>query len=200
MTKQELVQKFKARPLSWSSISSFEWDKEQWYKRYVMGLKEPESTEMMFGKAFATSIEDGTCEVKELMEALPKKKEHKFNVMFGEIPMLGYADAFCEETFKEIGEVKTGKKKWDQKRVDEHGQITLYALFNFITNKVKPEDTIFTLYWIPTQDNGDFSISFVKPIKVHTFKTKRTMHDILLFSAHIRNVFAEMLSFIEEHV
>lgn len=195
----EKINEWKKRPLSWSSISSFEWNKEDWYKKYILGEKDPETEEMRFGKKFAQSIEDGTCSVKELMDALQKKKEQKFEVVFNGIPMIGYADAFCDEHFKNIDEVKTGVKKWDQKRADQHGQVTLYALFNFITNKIKPEDTTFKLYWVPTQRNGDFSISFVEPIKVHVFKTKRTMSDIVQFGAYIKRIHKKMQEYIESY-
>lgn len=183
---------FHERPLSWSAISSFEYSPEQWYDNYVLSKKNPESEEMKFGKAFANSIEDGTCANKELLDLLQKKKEHKFNVVFSGIPLIGFADAFCDKTFKILDEVKTGKKAWDQKRANEHGQLTMYALMNFITNKIRPEDTTFTLYWCPTQANGDFSISFVKPIKTHVFKTKRMMNDILQFGLRIKRVVKEM--------
>jgi len=199
MQTKQTIEQFRQRPLSWSSISSFEWDREEWYQKYIMGQQSIESVEMKFGKDFALSIEDGSCSVKDLMDNLETKKEHKFHVMFGEIPLVGFADAFCDKTFKKLNEVKTGKKEWDQKRVDEHRQIDMYLLMNFITNKVKPEDVECTLFWLPTKDNGDFSISFVEPITVHKFKTKRTMRDILVFSAYVRNIYVEMINFIHNH-
>lgn len=212
----------KKRPLSWSQISSFEWDKEEWYFKYrihgdcrrfneetgeqafcvVAGCADMNcpvvktTVEMEFGKKFAKSIEDGNCIVPELMEKLKGKKEFPFkNIMFGDIELVGYADDFCPTTFKKLDEVKTGKKKWDQKRVDSHGQIDMYLLMNWIANKVRPEDVICHLHWIPTQDNNDFSITFIVPIKVHTFETKRNMQDILKFGARVNRIYQEMQDF-----
>lgn len=190
----------KSRAMSWSSISSFEYDKEQWYRKYVLNHKDDPSKEMIFGKEFAESIEKGTCTYPGLMERLQKKKEHAFQVMFGKIPLIGYADAFCDEKFKNLDEVKTGKREWNQKRADEHGQIDMYLLMNYITNKVAPEDVTCTIHWCPTQDNGDFSITFVEPMEVKSFRTKRTMQQILAFGARINRVYKEMEDYCQNHV
>lgn len=185
------------RPQSWSSLSSFWWDKEEWFMRYILGVKSPETAELKFGAAFAKSIEDGSCDIPELMQHLTGRKEHPFKVMFGKIPLMGYADDFDPVTFKRLEEVKTGKKPWDQKRVDEHGQIDMYLLMNYISNKIKPEEVRCRLHWLPTEQNGDFSISLIRPIKVHTFETRRTMQQILNFGMKINRTYREMQEYVE---
>lgn len=182
----------KTRPLSWSAISSFEYDPEQWYKKYVLKEEQEETKEMLFGKKLATALELGRCEIPDLVAKLPYKKEHPFKVVFGKIPLIGFADDFDHKTFRTLNEVKTGKKTWDQKRADEHGQFDMYLLMNYITNKVPPEEVRCFLHWLPTQDNGDFTISFIEPIRVHTFETKRTMAQVLGFGARINRVYREM--------
>lgn len=205
---KEHVKRFKDRPLSWSSLSSWEWDKKQWAKKYLDGIDEVPGPELIFGKAFAESIENGSCKVQQLMSALQSKKEHEFSCTFGKIKLIGYGDAFCDKTFKILDEVKTGVKEWDQKRVDQHGQLTMYAFLNFIINKIKPEDMTFNLYWIPTVkkelENGDFGgfdyqIDFKKPITVNKFTTKRTLQDIIAFGAYIKKTHAEMLAYAEAY-
>lgn len=199
------------RAMSWSSFSSFSKelseyaDPEKWYRKYVLNEKERDTPELIFGKKFAKSIEDG----KPLAPVtLLTKAEHPFKVMYNKIPMVGYVDAFCTNTQKKIGEYKTGAKAWDQKKVDRHGQITFYALFNFITNKVRPEDTEFFLEWIPTKkiprNNGDFSgfdydIDFVYPIEVVRFNTQRSMSDVLTMGSLINKVYKEMEDYCENH-
>jgi len=188
------------RPLSWSAISSFEWDKEQWYQSYIMRAPFIASPEMEFGKKFADS-----CEVGKPMAPVTmlSKMEQKFNVVFNGIPLVGYADTFDDVTKRETGEYKTGVKKWDQKRVDGHGQITMYALMNFITNGAKPDECKFFLEWIPTTRtaNGDFSVTIAlkQPVKVHKFYTKKTMADILLFGVLINKVVLEMQKYVRAH-
>jgi hypothetical protein len=207
----------KERPLSWSAISSFEYDPEQWWNKYCLHGKcirancfidpgnpnacplNQTTKEMLFGKKIADSIEDGTCTIPGLLERLQEKKEHPFKCHFGKIPLIGFADAFCDKTFKILDEVKTGKKKWDQKRVDYHGQLDMYLLQNWIMNKIKPEEVTVTLHWIPTQDNGDFSISFVEPVRVQSFKTKRTMRDILNFGMRINKIYKKMKKYTKNH-
>jgi hypothetical protein len=205
---------------SWSSFSSFWWDKEEWYEeRIVHGRckREPvlvclifpdqpdkcpkakKSREMEFGAAFAKSIEDGTCPYPDLMRHLTGRKEHPFRVMFGKIPLVGYADDFDQETFLRLEEVKTGKKAWDQKRADEHGQFDMYLLMNLITNKIKPQDVKCRLHWLPTQENGDFSISFIEPVRVRTFETKRTMQQVLNFGMKINKTYREMIDFVKNY-
>lgn len=178
----------KTRPLSWSAIASFRYNPEQWYSKYILKEKQEDTSEMRFGKLIADSFQTK----KPLAPVvLYPVVEQKLSVMFSGIPLVGYMDTYDPKTY-DFREFKTGKKKWNQKRSDEHGQLKMYALMLFITHKVKPEDYSIHLDWIPTQDNGDFSISFVKPIKIHSFRVKLTMRDILNFGLYIKETYAEM--------
>lgn len=186
----------KNRPLSWSAISSFEWDPEQWYRRYILNIQEPPSKEMEFGKVFAKSCEDR----KPLAPVtLLNKMEHKFEIVFDGIPLVGYADTFCTDTKKKIGEYKTSKKPWTQEKVDGHGQLTMYALMNFVTNKIKPEELEIFLENVQTHEGGDFTLDFIQPIKVHHFKTKRSMKDVLKFASRIKDTVRQMDEYCEQH-
>ncbi len=189
---------YKDKPLSWSQISSFRYNPESWYKRYILGEKEPDTPELIFGSSVGKKLEvDPT-----YLPQVPRhnKMEHAFSVVFNDIKMVGFCDSFCIDTNKKLLEYKTGVKAWDQKRADEHGQITMYALMNYITNKIKPEDMEIQLVWLPTQkkESGDFKreISFVDEQNIKIFKTKRTMGDILRFGAEIKKVYEEMDAFV----
>ena len=186
-----------SRPLSWSAISSFEYDKEQWYQNYIIGNKQPPSKEMLFGKTFADS-----CEKRKPLApvTLLSKMEHPFSVVFNKIPLIGYADTFCDKTNKKIGEYKTSKTMWTQKKVDGHGQITMYALMHYITTKTKPEEVEFFLESVLTEETGDFKVQLKEPIEVFHFKTKRTMGDILSFGARINKTVQEMENYISNRV
>ncbi len=201
------------RPVSWSMISSFMYDPEQWFDKYIKHgpctkefcfiFKLPSaeckcpisnsSKEMEFGKFIGKKLETDP----KFLPQIPRhsRMEHPFeNIKFGKLTLVGYLDTFCDKTFKKIGEFKTGKKPWDQTRADNHGQLTMYCLMNYLVNKIRPEDTEIFLAWMPTQDNSDFSISFVEPIEknIRIFKTKRTMMDILQFGKIINNVYKQM--------
>lgn len=199
----EQITTWSERPLSWSQLSSFAWNKDDWYTKYVLGIESPLSPELIFGKAFADSCEAST---PLAPVTLLSKQELPLDAALDGIKLFGYVDTIDEATLAETGEFKTGAKPWDQKRVDGHGQITMYALMNFLQNKVHPEKAKFWLEWIPTKkvyrDNGDFSgydydIVFASdPPEVIHFDTKRTMRDILAFASYIKTTRKEMEEFI----
>lgn len=197
---------FKTRPLSWSAISSWEYNPAEWYSKYILNKKEKPNPEMIFGKKFADS-----CEARKPLApvTLLNKMEQPFNFVFNGVPMVGYADTFDDLNKNHTGEYKTGVKPWDQKRVDDHGQITMYAMGNFVTNKIKPETCRFFLEWIPTKkvprENGDYSgfdydIVFAdKPPKVHNFTTVRTMSDIVAFGVRINKTVEAMQAYVDNY-
>ena len=201
----------KKYPLSWSSIALFtgvyagkekslEQCKEEWYKKYVL-LEQPVFTErekarMKLGTDVGKRLEvDPT-----YLPQVPRygKDEYKFSVCLGgKINLVGYADTFDHVTCKRLGERKTGAN-WDQKKVDDHGQITLYCLMNLIQNKIRPEDTEIHLCWLPTEEieHADFHYEFklVDNIesKIKIFKTKRTTIQVLKFAEFIKDTYSEM--------
>lgn len=185
------------RSLSWSAISSFSYDPEQWYQKYVLNIQQDTTKEMEFGSAIGKKLELDPSFLPQIQRH--NKMEHEFVVKFGKLQLIGFADSFCDKTFKKLAEFKTGKKAWDQKRADEHGQIDMYLLMNYIINKVKPEEVEVDLVWMPTQDNSDFSISFVEPIvdNIKIFRTKRTMADILRFGERIKRTYKDMEAYAE---
>lgn len=189
----------KTRPLSWSAIASFEYSPKQWHDKYIKKEDQIDSPEMFFGSEFAFSCERG-----EPMRpvTLLSKMEQSLEFEFDGIPIVGFMDTFDDKTLKEIGEYKTGVKEWDKKRVDNHGQITLYALGNYILNKVRPEECKFWLEWMPTikvpRDNNSYSgfdyeiqLDPAFPLPIH-FDTKRTMQDLLTFGLRIKKTLSDM--------
>lgn len=179
----------KKRPLSWSAISSFHYDKEQWYRKYVLGLKEEPSREMEFGKKFSKSIEDGTPLIP--IVTIYDRVEYPLKVTFSGIKLCGFIDTFSHKG-KKIREYKTGKKEWDYARAMDHGQLKMYALCLYLQHKIKPEDLTIHLDWFPTCENENFEIQFVSPPRVHPFEVKLTMTDILKFGAFIKDTIKKM--------
>ena len=202
MTLEEKLEKFHKRPLSWSSYSSFLYDKEEWYRKYILDEREPPSKEMIFGSRVGKRLEKDPTFLPQIIRY--DKMEHPFSVIFAGIPLIGYADTFCTVTNKKLGEFKTSRVGWDQKKVDGHHQLTMYLLMHYITTKVKPEDVEITLWEIPTvkTEDGEFNvkIDFLEPLEenIKFYKTKRTMTDILSFGAEIKKVYKQMEEFIKE--
>lgn len=185
----------KERPLSWSAISSFEYDPEQWYKRYVLKQDEPASLEMLFGKVTGEKLANDA----RFMPDVPRGTiyEYELRTKLGSIPLIGFIDSYVEHT--NLEEYKTGKKAWDQKRADEHGQITMYLLMLYLMHGVSPETIECRIHWLPTKDNNDFTIGFVDPSSYLTFTTKRSMVDVLTFGKRINKTYKLMEDYCKNH-
>lgn len=202
MTKQykEHLKAWKERAFSWSQISSFEYDPEQWYKKYFLkDGEEYETEEMKFGKTVGEQLATNP----KFLPQVPRLTtfEKPFNVKFGKIMLKGFADGFCEITRRKFDEYKTGVKPWDQKRADEHGQIDMYLFMHYLDEKIRPEECECRLIWLPTvrKEDGDFKveIKLVEPVVPQVFRTKRTMQDLMVFGARINSVNKEMQIYAE---
>lgn len=196
--KKFSIYKFlETRPLSWSAISSFEYDPEQWYRRYILDEKEPPNKEMVFGKMIGERLASDKNFLPQVDRHLTF--EQKLEVRFGKIPMIGFMDTshLPEKKFREF---KTGKTAWTQKRVDEHGQIDMYLLMIYIAHRIKPEEMTVHLDWLKTVEHGDFTITLTEPVELYTFKTKRTMAQLLKFGAHINRIVTEMEEYANSRV
>lgn len=182
----DFIKTWSARPYSWSQHSSWQYDKNQWYDRYILGNKTPSSPALEFGKKFADAAEWGTPMAPILVYPIT---EHGITAKLDDLEMVGFLDGWHPEE-KKLIEYKTGKAKWDQKRVDEHGQLTFYALLHYLANQIKPEDIHMTLQWLPTTTLPDFTFGLIG--EIHTFETSRTMRDTLILAADIKSTRIEM--------
>lgn len=209
------------RSFSWSAISSFEWNKEQWWNKYVLHKNckndRPEQNEIAF--CFVTNSRDPECPVVKktielafgsmIDERLQNDPEflpdvvrypilqHKMKVEYNGIPLIGVADTFrraIQPNTNALRDYKTGRKAWDQKRADDTGQLTMYCLLLWLIEKIRPEEIELYIDWLPTHI-VDADITFVEPVAVHTFKTKRTMRDVLKFGQRITDTYAEMIEY-----
>jgi hypothetical protein len=121
--------------------------------------------------------------------------QHTMKAKLGKIPLIGVADSW-EPSTPALDDFKTGKKLWDQKRADETGQLTFYSLLLYLTESIKPDDVDFGIQWLPTQETGDFKISLIDEKDVRTFRTKRTMLQMLDFCQRINGTVEEMEKFV----
>lgn len=188
---------WKDRPFHWSQISSWQYNPEQWYQRYYLGLPEELSREVIFGSMVDERIQVDPTFIPSL-ERYPIQ-QHQMSVMYNGIRLNGTADHF-DRKGRRLKDDKTGKKLWDKKRADETGQLTMYLLLLYISEKIKPEEMRCFIDWLPTIEDGDFSIKFRdSPPKPITIETKRTMTDILNFAAYINSVRKEMEAYAKSH-
>jgi hypothetical protein len=202
------------RPLSWSALSSFEYNKEQWFETYILGKKQS-SPEMTFGSIVDKKIQNDP----KFLPKLPRYPvmQYEMRAVFNGIPLIGFPDGlslnnpdvknlkkykvFDKEGFK-LSDYKTGVKKWDQKRADETGQLTFYLFLLYIIHKFKPKDFICGIHWLPTSkvEGGDFSVKVDLISDEHiSIVTKRTMQDLLEMGSRINKVTKEMESYVRNH-
>lgn len=175
--------------LSWSQLSVLESSEDQYIRIYIGGNKLGINRGMALGKEIASSLETGE-DIGDLVKDITVAKIPKLDLMEAElkatikvgkeeVPLYGKADtaSFRLDAFKEY---KTGVTPWDQKKADQHGQITFYCvIIQAITGKV-PQDI--ELIWAPTESIDG------KPYltgEVRRFKTKRSTADILKMKARM---------------
>ncbi|HNO71988.1 MAG TPA: hypothetical protein PKO16_09465 [Bacteroidia bacterium] len=197
MSKQDLLKKVLSRPFSWSQFSSFrDYDKEKWYQNYVLGFKEPPNAKMMFGSKVGKCIETDPSYIPQLPRAT---MEYELKATMKDIELIGFADSYDPKK-KELDEFKTGTVSiWNQKKVDNHDQLTFYALLLYLRNEAKPEDITIRLHHMVTEEKGDFSIGFAKPFTLTTYATKRTTKQVLMFASEIIRLRKEMEEYILTH-
>lgn len=187
---------------------------------FVTGFADPEcpvvkkTIELAFGSLIDERIQNDPTFIPELVRYA--KMQHKMKATFNGIPMVGIADTYRDPWIKSSGKVKeknrpdyvpsfpsirdykTGRNKWDQKRADETGQLTLYTFFEYLINKTKPEDVDLYIDWLPTH-TVEGQVAFLHdPVVPITFKTKRDMHQVLKFGEHINETWKKMQAFGEQ--
>lgn len=187
----------KSRPLSWSAVSLFEYDKEQWYRKYVLNEPQKTSPAMEFGKQIGEKLASDPTFLPDVPRYAQFEK--KLEGKIGSINLLGFIDSFCP-TGKHIHEYKTSSniKKWNQKSVDTHGQLDFYLLLVYLNYRLPPEQINVALHYIPVEEGSDFNMKLSnKPIK--SFSTKRSTMDIIKFGAKLKKTFDKMCKYAEEY-
>lgn len=188
---------FNTRPLSYSSISSFEYNKEKWYENYILG-KRQSSRELEFGSKTDKRLENDPTFLPQIPRC--PLMQHEMVVVFNGIKLVGKPDALDTEKYI-LRDYKTGKVKWTKKRADDTDQFTMYLMLVYIKYKIRPENFKCFIDWMPTEERGDFSIGFVEPIEknIKHFETKRTMKDLINFGAKINRIVKEMHEYVNNH-
>ncbi len=184
---------FKNRPLSWSAVNTFLYDKEEWYQRYIKGVKSVPNDRMSFGKVFGKAIEDR----KPLANVvIYKEVEYPLKARIFGIDLTGFIDTY--EPHTAFREYKTSVSLWDRNKAIGHGQLKFYALCLYLMHKVKPEDLTIHLDCIQTEETMD-DVRLVVPHTMVSHEVKLTMKDIMEFALLIKNTVAEMKSYTQEH-
>jgi hypothetical protein len=199
MTKKEIKT---PRPyLSWSQLYLFEKSPYQYAVQYIYGGRIIENPLLNLGKKLAETLEkdeweeneDPDIEVAKILLPSYPEREVELKAVVGGVPILGKLDGFNREKLV-IGEYKTGRVEWDQKRVDEFGQLTFYALlvyhnFGSLPNQIQ-------LHWVPSEYDENMNVGLLGEIR--SFETKRDLRDLLEISIRIKKAWEGIKKLCEE--
>ncbi len=180
--------------LSWSKYLTYTSSRKAFIDRYVYGDK-LQSKYLDFGKKIADGLEirdtktkdECICWARKVIPC-PKEREKAYFVNVEGVPIYGKLDG---EDPGVIHEYKTGKNKWTQRMVDNHGQLTFYAMMIWKKTGKLPNKIL--LYWLPTYDELDGTVKLAQ-VKPTVFETKRTLADIISMSPKIQRVWKEINS------
>lgn len=196
-TTRDLNVELRFPTISWSSLNAFmEYDKETWYRSYVLGERSKPNPQMQAGIDVGDRIVSDPLFLPSIER--PEIYEHNLVGRIGGIKITGHLDGWSPKV-PGICEYKTSQNslRWTQQKVDDWGQLTLYCLLVYLHYKIKPEKLRLRLYSIPVVSKGDFSV--VQEGKPTVFTTQRTLMDVLNFGILIKRIHREMEQFIESY-
>ena len=139
--------------LSVSQINLWESDPIAYQKKYFIGIPDPPSPFLEFGKQFAKDIEDYAAGVQRnfnFPEGFLDKTliyphvEYKLEHDFGDFKMLGYIDNMSKD-YELVIDFKTGTAAWSTQRLQESLQMQTYSLILWYKFGVMPTSVI--SYW-----------------------------------------------------
>lgn len=139
--------------LSVSQINLWESDPIAYQKKYFIGIPDPPSPFLEFGKQFAKDIEDYAAGVQRdynFPEGFLDKTliyphvEYKLEHDFGDFKMLGFIDNMSKD-YELVIDFKTGTAPWSTQRLQESLQMQTYSLILWYQFGVIPTSVI--SYW-----------------------------------------------------
>jgi hypothetical protein len=194
--KKLLKKTWLARPFSWSQLSAFQYNRKQWFERYILNEKSPDTEALRFGKQIGERLASDP----KFLPEVPRLKvfEQGISTTLGGIKLISYFDSFEPEPL-EFVEYKTSanEAKWTHQSANEHGQMTFYYLQLYLEYKAKPEDIPSRLVYIPCEADHDFKL-VISPEPIQIFEVKKTMADILRFAGEIKATRYEMEQIVEK--
>jgi len=175
-------------PVSYSQLSSFEFDPEQWYRRYVLKKRDPATPAMEYGKLVGERLASDP----DFLPKVPRGDiyEYELNAKLGDVPYIGYIDAYTPHHTLHEYKTSENKKRWTQATVDAHTQLDMYAMLLYLQHKVRPEDLTIALTYIPVRRKGDFTYECYGEPK--TFQTKRTLSGIMRYATYVEKLLKTM--------
>lgn len=190
MPKSHLKLKTPRPYLSWSQLALWEKSPYEYAANYIYSDGRVATNPLMdLGRQLAEALENdewGNGEPSDIEMAhiiLPSYPEREVELR-GEVqgvPILGKLDGFDRKELR-LGEYKTGRSEWTQKRVDDFGQLTFYALLILQNFGRMPSEI--QLHWVPAEYDEEGELKLIGDIR--TFETRRTTDDLLKMGVRIK--------------
>lgn len=190
--------------LSWSAIDLWQKDPREYQRVYFLGEERFTNAAMQYGSKFAHAMETGEATDPVIATAallVPRYdvSEYKLSAELkteeGKIPLLGFLDTSHSDPADGFREYKTGSQPWTQRRVDNHGQLTLYALMVYLKHHRQVQRM--HLDWLPTEKTDG---RIVLTGEIRSFSTERSMTDILAMAALVRRTAYEISAAYTRHL
>lgn len=176
--------------LSWSSIECWRQNKYEFQRRYYENMRQSyASPEMLFGSEVGRLLENNDPTLTHIPRGT--HPEYRIDTHLEGVPVLCFLDSFTPET-KSIIEYKTSRVGWDKKRVDNHGQLLMYACA--VREEFGGYDPLIHLVWLETEkvEVMDTTGPFHTPHdvvrltgRVETFKRKVTDDELDTFEEEL---------------
>jgi len=185
--KKAQIEKWRERSFSWSQISSWTYDKKQWYDKYILDKPFEPTAAMLFGNEVGDTL--GTPDSMVPALPMPGIKEYELKPKFQDFTLIGFCDAWCPDT-KVLTENKTSQnaQRWNPVAVERHGQFDYYALMLMLQDNVMPADMKMVLHYIPVGRGKDLNLQVTDPEVFHSYETARTNEQVLKFGALIKTI------------
>lgn len=198
MNNQELIEKWQNRAVSWSQLSLWKRNKNQWFDSYILDKKFSPTAAMIFGSVVGDTL--GTGKKKSMVPKLEKylkgEKEHEIHVRLNNKMLIGYTDHYCPVK-KILNENKTSQtaNRWNQIEVDNSGQLTMYALMIMLRDGTPPDDLEIYLNVVPVFNRPFGGFHIPDPNNFYRYQTKRTVLQCLDFGSKIEQRIKQMEHF-----
>lgn len=176
------------RPLSHSQLTTFQWSKQKWYDKYVLGFDSPVTREMEFGSMVDKRIQEDPTYLPQVPRLT--HLQYPLKCEYEGIPLIGFPDSLDLDN-PHLRDTKTGRQIWNKRRADETKQLTMYLTMIYLIHKIKPEEFKCAIDWLPTRIH-EGEVCFTDPVELVQIETKRTMTDVLKFLQYIVDTRKEM--------
>jgi hypothetical protein len=188
---------WKEKSMSYSQISSFLWNKEQWYETYVDPAIFQTSPELEFGSSVDLKLQRDPKFLPQI-ERL-ELMQHKMRVVFDGISLVGIPDNLSIKR-RLLQDFKTGRNPWTHDLAKKTGQLKIYLLLLYITEKIDPSEFTCSIIWLPTYKTEEDVVNFVKPFAVQKFDVQHTLGEVLSYWKEVKKIRKQMEEYVDKHI